>query len=92
MQPANFTDKPWNSVLQKSEAEVIARNIMVVLKRTGNEWRDLSWEEYKEERLKDGNFSEAEYDYFHKVIPYCKSADTAVLFSKSWAKELSTEK
>ena len=57
---------------------------MVILKRTGDEFRPLEWEEYKQERLKDKNFSEYEKKYFDKVIPYCKSADTAVLFSNSW--------
>ncbi len=73
------------SVLQKSEAETIARNIMVILFRTGDTFRPLSWEEYKEERLKDGQFSEGEKRYFDQVIDYCDSPKTAKLFSKEWA-------
>lgn len=84
LKPSNFTKHPWSSVLGNSESENIACNIMVILKRTGNEFRPLEWEEYKAERLKDGHFSEIEKKYFDDVIPYCKSADTAVLFSKSW--------
>lgn len=84
MKPSNYTTHPWNSVLQNSESETIAVNIMVILKRTGDTFRDLSWEEYKEERLKDKNFSEREKNYFDKVIDYCKSSETAKLFSKSW--------
>jgi hypothetical protein len=84
MNPSDFTMKPFDSVLQKSEAETIACNIMVILKRTGNKFRPLLWEEYKEERLKDGNFTEGEKVYFDKVINFCKSSDTARCFSKSW--------
>ena len=84
MKPSNFTSYPWSSVLQNSESETIALNVMKILSRTGNEFRPITWEEYKEERLKDGYFSDREKSIFENVIPYCKSADTAVLFSKSW--------
>lgn len=86
MKPSDFTSYPWGSVAGKSEAEVVARNIMVILSRTGNEFRNLDWEEYKEEREKDGNFSPSEKPYFEEVLPYCKSADTAKLFSEKWNK------
>jgi len=85
MKPSNYTSQPWNSVLQKSEAETVAGNIMKILAKTGDTWRELTWEEYKEERIKDGGFSESEKHYFEKVIPYCKSEDTANLFAKDWA-------
>lgn len=84
MKPSNFTKHPLDSVLKNNESETIARNIMVILERTGNEFRPLGWEEYKSERLKDGNFTEGEKYYFDKAIDYCKSPDTAKLFSKSW--------
>jgi len=84
MKPSNFTSFPFGSVLQNSESETIALNIMKILKRTGDEFRSLSWEEYKSERLKDGNFSDREHPIFEKVIRYCKSADTAILFSEEW--------
>ena len=45
----------------------------------------LTFDEYKSERLKDGNFTNSEKQYFDMVIGYCKSEDTAKLFSKSWA-------
>lgn len=44
---------PWSSVLGKSEYEGIAQNIMKILKRNGDTFRLLSWEEYKLERIKD---------------------------------------
>lgn len=74
-----------NSVLQKSEAETIARNYMVILYRMGDKWRGLSWEEYKAERLKDGGFTDGERKYFDQVSPYCQSAEVARSFSPKWA-------
>ncbi len=82
--PGNFTEFPYSSIERKVEAETIAVNIMVILQRTGNIFRKLSWKEYKKERLKDGEFTESEHEYFDKVIDYCKSVDTAKLFSKVW--------
>jgi hypothetical protein len=86
MKPSDFTERPWDSVLQKGEPETVARNIMVILKRTDDTWRPLDWEEYKEERLRDGGFSPTEKRYFDQVIGYCKSVDTARLFSPVWAR------
>ena len=68
MKPSNFTKQPIASVLQKSEAETIARNIMVILKRTGDSFRPLSWDEYKAERLKDGHFTESENGILTKLL------------------------
>ena len=84
MKPSDFTIYLWGSVCEKSECETIAFNIMVILKRTGNVFRQLSFDEYKEERKRDGNFTTDEEEYFHQVIDYCKSAETARLFSKTW--------
>lgn len=86
IRPSNFCTHPWSSVMGQCEYERVAVNIMVILSRTGNRFRNLTWEEYKEERIKDihGDFDESEKDYFDKVIKYCKSADTARLFSKTW--------
>jgi hypothetical protein len=83
--PSDFTMEPWDSVLHKTEAEVVAVNVMVILKRTGNTWRDLTWDEYKKERLKDGNFSDIEQGYFTQVIRFCRSEIGARLFSPGWA-------
>lgn len=85
--PSDFTNQPWGSVAQKSEAEAVARNIMVILKRTGNTWRKMTYEEYKEERQKDGDYSGGELMYFDAVVGYTASADTAALFSKEWNKQ-----
>lgn len=84
MKPSNFLKHPYDSVLQHTEDEVVARNIMVILNRTGNIFRDLSWDEYKQERLKDENFSHLEQTSFNKVIKYCQTATDAKKFSKVW--------
>jgi len=84
--PADFCIQPWGSMLQNSESETVAVNIMVILKRTGNTWRKLTWDEYKKERLKDGNFTENEKPCHDKVIAFCKSPDTAALFCPDWEK------
>jgi hypothetical protein len=57
---------------------------MNILKRTGDVFRPLPWDEYKLDREKDGHFTESEHAYFDKVIDYCASAQTAKLFSKGW--------
>jgi len=86
--PSDFTNHPFDSVFKSTEHETIARNIMVILKRTGNKFRPLTWDEYKAERLKDGNFSPREVSYFNEVHEYCVSGDTARLFSKAWKKDV----
>lgn len=88
MKPSNFTDFPFSSALQNCESETIARNIMVILKRTGDTFRSLTFKEYQSEREKDGDSDSNEKKYFDKVIDYCKSADTAKLFSPIWAKAI----
>ena len=82
--PSDFTRFPMGSALQKNECEVVAHNIMVILRRTGDKFRELGWREYRKERLSDGNFTESEEAYFNQVIDYCASPATAKLFSRSW--------
>lgn len=84
MKPSDFTTYPWSSRVGKSEAETVAANIMVILKRTGDEWRELPWDEYKAERQKDGKFSEEERRYFDQVHEFTVSEQTARLFSPTW--------
>lgn len=84
LKPSHFCSFPWESLLQKSECETIARNIMVIRKRLGDKW-DLSWTEYKKEREKDGGYSWAEKDYFKEVMPLIRDAIGAISFSRSWA-------
>ena len=89
--PSDFTDHPFSSVEQNCECEIVATNIMKILWRTGDTFRELSEDEYYAERKKDGHFTPNEMSCFGKVIKYCKSPDTAKLFSKAWADEPSAE-
>ncbi len=82
--PSDYCIRPWGSVLQNSESETIALNVMVILKRTGDKFRLLDWEEYKLERQKDGNFSEREKKYFKNVVDFCDSPENAERFSSDW--------
>lgn len=51
--PSDFCVHPYMSVLMKSECETVACNVMKIMSRTGNEWRKVSWEEYREVRIAD---------------------------------------
>lgn len=84
MNPSNFLKHPYDSVFENMECEIVAHNIMAILARTGDTWRDLSLSEYEEERTKDGGLSYKEAALFNKVQPYCVSQQTAYLFSKNW--------
>jgi len=84
MKPSNFKKHPYDSVLHKNEAETVARNIMVILSRTGDEFRLLEWNEYKTERERDGHFTESELEYFNQVRGFCTSEHAAQGFSKFW--------
>jgi hypothetical protein len=84
--PKDFKAQPMGSVLQKSEYETIARNIMVILERTGDKWRELSWEEYSKERTIDGDFNSGEESFFKGVVGYTVSSSKALLFCKNWNK------
>lgn len=87
--PINFLTRPSNSVLQKCEAEIVAQNIMVILDRTNGVFRELTWEEYKIERIKDKGFRESEKLYFDKVQPYTISGEMANSFSVNWYEDIS---
>lgn len=84
MEPSDFKNEPFNSVLSNSESETVARNIMVILSRTGNTFRLLSWEEYMAERQKDGNFTQSEKQYFDRVVGFCVTAESAKAFCPTW--------
>lgn len=71
--PKDFIGKYWSSIFQKSEAEWVWNNMLVILGRTGNKWRELHWDEYVVERTKDGEFSQGEKHYFEQSLPYTTS-------------------
>lgn len=89
MNPSTFQVFPMESVMQKCEAEIIAANIIRILVRTGDTWRTLTWDEYKEERMKDAGkpgagFSDRERGYFDSVLEYTVSEGAARTFCKGW--------
>jgi hypothetical protein len=86
MNPDNFLDRPYDSVLHKSEAETVARNIMVILSNSGGVFRLLTWDEYKAARILDGNFTESEKEYFDQVVGFCVSEHRAKAFCPSWGR------
>ena len=88
--PKDFSTMPMNSISKNWESERVATNIMVVLGRTGNTWRELTWDEYLAERIKDGGSNTnsdkhgSEKDIFEKVAPYCTSPSMAKKFCRTW--------
>lgn len=88
--PSNYCSLPMGSISQKSETETIACNIMRTLKRTGDTFRQLTFEEYKKIRLQDGDVEfdiNNEKPYFERAIEYCISAETADNFCSGWYKK-----
>jgi len=89
---------PMGSRFKKIECEVIARNVCKILARTGDTFRELTWEEYKAEREKDAaadsdnkigaKFSSAEREYFDPVASYFVSADRPSQFCDAYTKEV----
>ena len=95
--PSDFREYPWDNVEKSIEAAIAARNIMVILSRRGDIWRELSWKEYSMERKIDEDFSNpdcscldfsfcpsAERSYFESVRPYTVSEEKARSFSETW--------
>jgi hypothetical protein len=83
--PSDFTNYPYSSVEQNTEREIIACNIMKILSRTGNTWRELTLEEYITERNKDSTkYNQVEKELFLCMKYWCKSAEEAKKFSKEW--------
>ncbi len=94
LEPSHFKNhEPFGCIFKEkaSEHETIAKNIMVILSRTGNVFRNLSWKEYKEEREKDDNFTEQEKYFFNRVNRYCSSSENATKFSPNWKNILEKE-
>ena len=85
LKPSHFWAFPFESIMQNSEAELVALNIMKIRTRLGDKW-GLSWNEYKKERQKDGGFSYMEKEHFDKVMPKIRDAFGAIGFSEVWTK------
>lgn len=86
MKPSNFLAHPYDSVFHNMETEIVARNIMVILARTGDSFRRIEWGEYEAERMKDGSFTYGEASMFEKVRDYCVDENVAQSFSPAWRK------
>lgn len=85
MKPSEFTNMPQNSVLQDYRASRMARNIMFILRRTGNNWRLVEWVEYQKNFQNDPDFNpKTDPELFTKVAPYCISVAAARTFSHTW--------
>ena len=88
--PKDFIKYPYDSVFHNSERETVALNIIKILSRTGNTWREITWSEYLNERIKDGGGNTHNYKHgsestlFKEVVRYTCSEDVARLFSPSW--------
>jgi len=97
MKPSDFIVTPSPSILHNLQSEIIAKNVMFILSKGKNIFRDLTWEEYKVECSKRGDIiMESAFPHFQNVIKYCKSPITVVLFSSVWMdvyqKELKKQK
>ncbi len=84
MNSANEMNVEFDSVAKNNEQEVVARNIMVILSRAGDEFREMTWQEYKDWRVKEGRFTESEHSYFDRAVKFCRTAETAACFSQVW--------
>jgi len=85
--PSHYLQRPVGSVSQNGDTETIARNIMAILSREGNQFRELSFDEYKLSRIQDGatEFAvSAEKPHFDIAAPYCISAQRANDFCEGW--------
>lgn len=98
MKPSDFCTHPWSSIFRNAECEVIARNIMSILYTTGDQWRELSEQEYEQVRKQDeaknpkAHYAAwAELPIFRKVVSYTVSAEKAASFSPTWNKVFTGE-
>jgi hypothetical protein len=77
---------PIGSIERSCEREIVARNIMVILARTGNIFRHLSLEEYITERNKDKIKYNPDEERHYGVVWHTISAEAALIFCKDWNK------
>lgn len=83
--PSHYTTRQVGSKANKLEIELIVANIMKILARTGDVFRELTLKEYIKERNKDDHkYNSVEERWFEEAKEWCKSVDTLELFSKNW--------
>lgn len=73
-----------NLCLYINTCKTTKQNVLQQIFKGGDVFKPLSWEGYKAERVKDGNFTEREKKYFDDVIGYFVSSDAAKSFSPQW--------
>lgn len=87
--PSTFNIRPVQSIFSSGKAELVAWNIMAILSRTGDAFRELTFEEYEKERLKDSiRLDSWEKEWFERVLPHTVSAEVAGAFCVSWTEEV----
>jgi hypothetical protein len=85
IRPSDFTCIfPTQSKGKDPLCEAVILNIMIILARTGDTFRELPFSEYKQRRKTDGGYTKIEKKLFPKVIGYCSSAEKAAEFSPAW--------
>lgn len=75
-----------SSIYQNCEREIVARNIVTILAREGDTWRQLDEKTYVKHRKKDGEWSEGERFIFQEIVGDITSFIDAVALSPSWAR------
>ena len=92
LKPSDFEQTiPWDSVKHNSANESLARSIMRTRVFKGDHWAsaenpELSYLDYLEYRKSKGlsETGAASSEDFYELARYCKSPETAALFSKAW--------
>lgn len=85
--PSDYRGFPFGSIAKNNQSETIARNIMTIMHRNGDEFQPVSAEMYRTERLKDGATDKAidgEMHYYNSVIEHMQSPETVEAFCKGW--------
>lgn len=75
---------PFASIMQKSECETIAKNIIVIQSRIDNKFQLIDWDTYYVHRRKDGEFSDGEKKFYEMVAHLLTTEELVRKFSKYW--------
>lgn len=90
--PSAFIGYPKCSRSDDHNIQQVAQNIMVILSETGNTFRVLRWDEYREARNnKERVCGDLEYAAFIEAKKWCVSSGIALLFCPKWAEITNAE-
>jgi hypothetical protein len=84
LKPSDFYLDPFMSVFGNADHESIARGIMAILVEDGDEWREVTWEEYRDRYNQTDDPILGDFRRFPKVSEYCQSPEKARTFSRNW--------